>query len=192
MIVPELNTDEYYTSPKSFVERRSTIEPVEAYKFNSLLGIISRVVFSQPEYYFRTGEGATMTYWDGKKAMMGDKTDVIEEIDGPLRSADNRVMDLRLFTKEHGLRQNLGFVAYAGIDWKATPHLSDAISSEELAEGLLDGGLHIKEDFGSIDTLWVLSSDNRNNWITSYTDARPITDFEYDQLADDLLAYPSI
>jgi hypothetical protein len=123
---------------------------------------------------------------------MGDKTNVIEEIDGPLRTADNRAMDLRLFTKEHALRQSLGFVAYVGIDWKPTPHLGDAIEPVEITKGLLGGGLHIMGDFGSIDKLWVLSSDNRDNWITAYDDVRPITDFEYDQLTDDLLAYPTV
>ncbi len=158
-----------------------------------MLGGISRVVLSYPEYYFQTESGSIQTYHgeDGQ-VLMGDKTDVIDEIDGPLRSPDNRAMDLRLFTKEHGLRKSLGFVAFAGIDWKPTPHLSDVVSSEELTTGLLGGGVHIQGDFGKIDTLWVLSSDNRSNWITTYADARPITDFEYDQLLEDLMAYPSV
>jgi hypothetical protein len=53
----EFNTDEYYTSPQAFIERRNAIKPVEALKFNGLLGVIAKVVLAQPEYFFLAKDG---------------------------------------------------------------------------------------------------------------------------------------
>ena len=168
------------------------MNPLKANNLISLLGNISRVVLSDPRYYYKSSKGIGSTRIPLSLKDLESGVESVEEIDGPLRTADDRLLDVRLFTKAHPLRQRLGFLAYVGTDWKATPHLHDLIEPDKLVKGLFGGGVVVNADIGSIETLWVLSSDNQKNWITSYGDGRPITDFECKQLTTDLSAYPSV
>lgn len=189
------DTDDYYRNPEAFIKYRLELEPFDTARMHSLLGHVSRVVMSAPQYTYRSTAKGAIGYTFEPRDLNDLKAGVeyIDEIDGPMRTADNRAMDLRMFTRNSSLQQDLGFLAFAGIDWKPTPHLEDLIQPGEIAEAFMGGlGVHITADIGSIDNLWVLSTDNLNSWITDYQTGRSITDFEYDQLVSDLAAYPAV
>lgn len=176
MSVPSFATD-----PEFFKVYRSNLETMEPDKFEALLGLVRGAVDSEPSPFYASPLDPGV-----QSKRPGDFEDaVLMETDGPLRLPDGRISDIRLFA-EHSRERGLGILAFAGTDWKPTQDPSEITSSEALVSGLLNGGVVITADIGTIDNLWMLSADGGDHWVMDFEEGRVITDFEYDQLAQDL------
>jgi len=182
-----MSVHSYIDSPEFFTQYRATLETIDPDKFQTLLDLVTHAIYADPTPFYESRResqvGATT-----KPRHIGDLTtgkEVLVEIDGPTRLPGDRLMDARLFT-EHSAEHSLGILAFIGTDWKSTTPIGKLTQPDELAGGLLQSGVIISADMGKVDSLWVLSKDGTNKWVTHYDEGRPITDFEYDQLVSDL------
>lgn len=177
----------YITNPEFFALYRSTYTPFDPQKFQTLMDQLENVVSTNPTFFYESrisGEiGLTNTPRDIGNLATGKE--VLVEVDGPLRLPDNKLLDIRIFTK-NSKENRSGILAFVGIDWKPTKPIHQQFSSEELAKWVMQGGVTLGTDNGKIDTLWILSEDGDKKWITSYDDGQEITEFEFQQLINDL------